>query len=104
MAQNMEKFSDGKRQLEATKKFKETGQEYGFNIALIGIDSVLTKSNQVIHGLMLDGELIRRISGKRVGEKVVSEQDNEYFIISDKGSKFAEKLREMRQFEKSFGF
>ncbi|MBI2572820.1 hypothetical protein HYV86_03095 [Candidatus Woesearchaeota archaeon] len=41
---------------------------------------------------------------KELVEKVMSEKENQYFLITDKGSKFAEKLREMRQFEKSFGF
>jgi len=30
--------------------------------------------------------------------------NNNYIIITDKGDKFVQKLNEMRQFEKSFGF
>ena len=34
----------------------------------------------------------------------VHKDRNEYIIISDKGLQFAEKMSEMREFEKAFGF
>lgn len=36
--------------------------------------------------------------------QTVADSNNTYIIITDKGDKFVQKLNEMRQFEKSFGF
>jgi predicted transcriptional regulator len=36
--------------------------------------------------------------------KVKNEKDNEYILITQNGNKFLEKLREMKEFEKTFGF
>ena len=41
---------------------------------------------------------------KELVEEITSEKNNRYFIITDRGNKFAQKIREMKQFEKSFGF
>ncbi|MBS3169809.1 hypothetical protein J4210_04955 [Candidatus Woesearchaeota archaeon] len=38
-----------------------------------------------------------------VGE-MENDKKNTYIIITDKGDKFIQKLQEMRQFERSFGF
>ncbi len=35
---------------------------------------------------------------------ILTEKNNHYFIIPEKGDKFVQKFREMRQFEMSFGF
>ncbi len=47
---------------------------------------------------------LEELLGKELIEKVASDADRQYFLVTNKGEKFAEKLREMRQFEKSFGF
>lgn len=36
--------------------------------------------------------------------QAATDSNNTYIIITDKGDKFVQKLSEMRQFEKSFGF
>jgi len=36
--------------------------------------------------------------------ETANDTNNTYIIITDKGDKFVQKLSEMRQFEKSFGF
>ena len=41
---------------------------------------------------------------KEMVQRVETEQHTQYFLITDKGCKFIEKLSEMKQFEKSFGF
>lgn len=34
----------------------------------------------------------------------VDNSNNKYFLITDKGCKFVQKLKEMKEFEQSFGF
>ncbi len=41
---------------------------------------------------------------KELVDEVKSKEDNQYVIITEQGSKFVQRLREMRQFERSFGF
>ena len=41
---------------------------------------------------------------KEMIEEVQTPQDTKYIIITDKGCKFVQKIQEMKQFEKSFGF
>ena len=41
---------------------------------------------------------------KELVQEIPNETNNIYVIITDKGCKFLEKLMEMKQFEKSFGF
>lgn len=36
--------------------------------------------------------------------ETANDNNNTYILITDKGDKFVQKLSEMRQFEKSFGF
>jgi len=42
--------------------------------------------------------------GKEFVTETANDSNNTYIIITDKGDKFVQKLSEMRQFEKSFGF
>jgi len=41
---------------------------------------------------------------KEFVEEIKTEKNLKYFIITEKGDKFVQKLREMKQFERSFGF
>jgi len=41
---------------------------------------------------------------KEFVEEMENDKRNIYIIITDKGDKFIQKLQEMRQFERSFGF
>jgi len=47
---------------------------------------------------------LEELLDKELVEKIKSEKDNTYLIITDRGDKFVQKLREMKQFERSFGF
>jgi predicted transcriptional regulator len=40
---------------------------------------------------------------KSLIHKVKSKENNDYILITDTGSKFLEKLQEMKEFEKTFG-
>jgi len=41
---------------------------------------------------------------KELVEEIKSEKKNKYFIITERGDHFVQKIKEMKQFEKSFGF
>ncbi|MBT4539351.1 hypothetical protein HOI26_02370 [Candidatus Woesearchaeota archaeon] len=41
---------------------------------------------------------------KEMVKEIKTKKNNTYFLITNKGDKFVQKLREMKQFEKSFGF
>ena len=41
---------------------------------------------------------------KELVEEITLKKNYRYFIITDRGDKFVQKVREMRQFERSFGF
>lgn len=41
---------------------------------------------------------------KELVEEIPNERNNNYVLITEKGCKFLEKLMEMKQFERSFGF
>ena len=45
---------------------------------------------------LVEKELIEKVDHRN--------NNNTYFIITEKGCKFVQKLNEMKQFEKSFGF
>ena len=46
---------------------------------------------------------LEELVDKELVEEIKSERNNSYFIITERGSKFVQKVREMNQFEKSFG-
>lgn len=46
---------------------------------------------------------LEELVDKELVEEIKSERDNSYFVITERGSKFVQKVREMNQFEKSFG-
>lgn len=47
---------------------------------------------------------LEELAQKEMVQEVHGSKNNKYLMITDKGCKFIEKLQEMKQFEKSFGF